>query len=96
MKSLKIDSILYKINCKLQSVLHANYSTLPISFQVLILSNNALKKLPVTIGSLPRLRVLDLEENKLDSVPNEIGRLRELQKLILQSNKLTQLPRLIG
>ena len=67
-----------------------------ILFQVLILSNNALKKLPVTIGSLPRLRVLDLEENKLDSVPNEIGRLRELQKLILQSNKLTQLPRLIG
>ena len=64
--------------------------------QVLILSNNLLRKLPIGIGQLQKLRVLDLEENKLDSVPNEIGRLRELQKLILQSNNLTQLPRAIG
>lgn len=66
------------------------------SSQVLILSNNSLRKLPTGIGQLQRLRVLDLEENKLDCVPNEIGRLRELQKLILQSNNLTQLPRAIG
>lgn len=65
-------------------------------FQVLILSNNLLRKLPPNIGQLQKLRVLDLEENRLDNIPNEIGRLRELQRLILQTNNLTQLPRAIG
>jgi leucine-rich repeat protein SHOC2 len=67
-----------------------------IDFQVLILSNNVLKKLPSNIGQLRKLRVLELDENKLETVPNEIGRLKDLQKLILQSNSLTQLPRSIG
>lgn len=47
--------------------------------QVLILSNNLLKKLPHGIGNLRKLRELDLEENKLESLPNEIAYLKDLQ-----------------
>lgn len=46
---------------------------LRLDFQVLVLSNNQLKKLPSQIGALKKLRELDLEENELDSVPSEIG-----------------------
>lgn len=67
-----------------------------ILFQVLILSNNLLRKIPTNIGNLQKLRVLDLEENRLEQLPNEIGYLRELQKLIVQSNQLAALPRAIG
>lgn len=49
------------------------------SLQVLILSNNLLKKLPHGIGNLRKLRELDLEENKLESLPNEIAYLKDLQ-----------------
>lgn len=48
-------------------------------FQVLILSNNLLKKLPHGIGSLRKLRELDLEENKLECLPHEIAYLKDLQ-----------------
>lgn len=50
-----------------------------MSPQVLILSNNLLKKLPHSIGNLRKLRELDLEENKLESLPNEIAYLKDLQ-----------------
>lgn len=49
------------------------------SSQVLILSNNLLKKLPHGIGNLRKLRELDLEENKLECLPNEIAYLKDLQ-----------------
>lgn len=50
-----------------------------MSLQVLILSNNLLKKLPHGIGNLRKLRELDLEENKLECLPNEIAYPKELQ-----------------
>lgn len=50
-----------------------------LSQQVLILSNNLLKKLPHGIGNLRKLRELDLEENKLECLPNEIAYLKDLQ-----------------
>lgn len=53
--------------------------TISLSLQVLILSNNLLKKLPHGIGNLRKLRELDLEENKLESLPNEIAYLKDLQ-----------------
>lgn len=53
--------------------------TIPFFSQVLILSNNLLKKLPHGIGNLRKLRELDLEENKLESLPNEIAYLKDLQ-----------------
>lgn len=51
----------------------------PFILQVLILSNNLLKKLPHGIGNLRKLRELDLEENKLECLPNEIAYLKDLQ-----------------
>ncbi|KAL1240434.1 Leucine-rich repeat protein [Trichinella pseudospiralis] len=64
--------------------------------EILIMSNNYIKRLPPSIGNLKKLRELDLEENELESLPNEIGFLLNLTKLLVQSNKLTSLPRTIG
>lgn len=59
--------------------MHSDASVISLSSQVLILSNNLLKKLPHGIGNLRKLRELDLEENKLESLPNEIAYLKDLQ-----------------
>lgn len=45
-----------------------------MNLEILVVSNNQLKKLPSQIGNLKKLRELDLEENDLDVIPNEIGR----------------------
>ena len=44
-----------------------------VNLEILVVSNNQLKKLPSQIGNLKKLRELDLEENDLDVIPNEIG-----------------------
>lgn len=63
--------------------------TSPPFLQVLILSNNLLKKLPHGIGNLRKLRELDLEENKLECLPNEIAYLKELQVCPAGGDNLT-------
>jgi len=55
------------------------------SLEKLLVGNNLLRRLPVTIGALKKLRVLDLEENKLEQLPLEIGNLGELTRLVVQS-----------
>lgn len=67
-----------------------------VNLEVLILSNNQLRRIPRVIGHLKKLRVLDLEENRIEVLPSEIEHLRTLERLILQSNNLTTLPRSIG
>lgn len=69
-----VTSLIYQAG----SVTPASLS-LKMSSQVLILSNNLLKKLPHGIGNLRKLRELDLEENKLECLPNEIAYLKDLQ-----------------
>lgn len=64
-----------------------NYHVEFFSQQVLILSNNLLKKLPHGIGNLRKLRELDLEENKLECLPNEIAYLKDLQVRLLQTQE---------
>ena len=54
---------------QLVTILTSDWSSL----EVLILSNNHLRRLPPGIGQLGKLRVLDLEENYLEAIPNEVG-----------------------
>ena len=54
---------------QLATILTSDWSSL----EVLILSNNHLRRLPPGIGQLGKLRVLDLEENYLEAIPNEVG-----------------------
>ena len=54
---------------QLLTILTSDWSSL----EVLILSNNHLRRLPPGIGQLGKLRVLDLEENYLEAIPNEVG-----------------------
>lgn len=73
-------NIEHKKEQMLSSQSGVNISSVHYCFiQVLILSNNLLKKLPHGIGNLRKLRELDLEENKLESLPNEIAYLKDLQ-----------------
>lgn len=45
-----------------------------VNLEILVLSNNQLKKMPAQIGNLKKLRELDLEENDLETIPSEIGK----------------------
>lgn len=53
------------------------------------LSNNELKFLPESFGSLINLKHLDLFNNKIESLPLSFGNLRKLQYLDLRKNSLT-------
>ncbi|PIO58875.1 leucine Rich repeat-containing domain protein, partial [Teladorsagia circumcincta] len=72
------------------------FASAVVNLEILVLSNNQLKKMPAQIGNLKKLRELDLEENDLETIPSEIGFLLQLTKLWVQSNKLISLPRTIG
>ena len=43
-----------------------------------MVSNNLLRRIPVTIGKLVNLQTLDLEENNLESLPQEIEHLTQV------------------
>lgn len=64
----------------------------PSKVTTLDLSNQKLKELPTTIGTLSNLRVLNLNKNQLSTLPAEIGKLRNLSTLKLNNNQLVQLP----
>ncbi|CEG40286.1 Leucine-rich repeat protein [Plasmopara halstedii] len=60
--------------------------------QLLILSNNELPELPVSIGKLKRLTRLEVDNNNLMTLPDELFGLEALESLKLNSNQLTTLP----
>ena len=61
----------------------------------LYLQNNALKKLPETLGSMQALEVLDVSGNALTDLPESTGALDALIVLRARDNKLSRLPRYI-
>ena len=69
---------------QLVTILTSDWSSL----EVLILSNNHLRRLPPGIGQLGKLRVLDLEENYLEAIPNEVGSSTTYQEDFTETNKV--------
>ncbi|XP_067943592.1 leucine-rich repeat-containing protein 59-like [Watersipora subatra] len=65
-------------------------------FQVLDLSCNIMKSLPVELCSFTQLTKLDVSKNLLSQLPDNIGELSNLQCLDLLGNKLTTLPESFG
>ena len=61
------------------------------------LSNNPLGgQLPISITTLPSLKVLEVRFCGLKRLPPEIGRLKNLRELELSINKINRLPSEIG
>ncbi|VDN15082.1 unnamed protein product [Dibothriocephalus latus] len=70
--------------------LHAN------RFDILNISQNKLRILPVELGNLRSLQVLNVEDNLLSSLPDSLGDLTNLRELCLDRNPLQTLPLRLG
>ncbi|MHA1230239.1 MAG: leucine-rich repeat domain-containing protein [Candidatus Helarchaeota archaeon] len=57
------------------------------------LYNQAIEKLPESIGNLKSLELLSLSDNLITKLPDSFSQLINLKELILKSNKLTTLPK---
>lgn len=75
-----------------------NYlSSLPLALcqlplEILLLSNNHLKQLPIEIGFCKTLIELDVSGNKLTYLPSQMGQLSSLRCLNARNNLLIELP----
>ena len=62
----------------------------------LIINNNEITSIPISIGLLRNLKVLIADENKIDSLPASIGSCSQLRILSLSQNQLHSLPDEVG
>lgn len=62
----------------------------------LIINNNQITSIPISIGLLRNLKVLIADENKIDSLPASIGSCSQLRILSLSQNQLHSLPDEVG
>lgn len=60
--------------------------------RILILEDNSLEQLPVSIGLLTNLYRLTLTSNRLQYLPSSISKLSQLKELFINKNKFTTLP----
>ena len=67
-------------------------NSLPLATRWLILTDNAITKLPDSMGELKSLQKLALAGNQITSLPESMGQCRALQLIRLSANKLTGLP----
>lgn len=64
--------------------------------QELILTENFLLELPISIGNLVNLNNLNVDRNSITKLPQEIGKLASLGVLSVRDNKLIELPSELG
>lgn len=79
--------------CQIQNVTDA---ALPARLRWLILTDNRLHQLPVTLGQRPRLQKLMLSGNHLSSLPESLANAHNLELLRLAANRLQTLPDWLG
>ena len=71
--------------------------TFSLSFQVLYIHRNRLKKLPESLGNLTKLQSLDASSNNLKELPSSLGKLVRLRTLDVTKNaKLAKVPKQLG
>lgn len=70
-------------------------TSLPL-LEELVINNNELSTIPISIGLLRNLKVLIADENKIESLPASIGSCSGLRILSLSQNQLQSLPDEIG
>jgi leucine-rich repeat protein SHOC2 len=62
------------------------------SLECLILPDNKLKQLPITLDMWPLLQTIDIRHNEVQSLPTSIENCTNIVNLLLDDNKLSQLP----
>lgn len=67
-------------------------NSLPTSLRWLILTQNRLTKLPVSIGKLRHLQKLSLAGNRLQSLPDEMSTCQELELIRIAANNFNSEP----
>lgn len=63
-----------------------------LPLEILLVSNNRLKQLPIEIGFCKTLIELDVSGNKLTYLPSQMGQLSSLRCLNARNNLLIELP----
>ncbi len=58
----------------------------------LVLTSNAIRKVPTAIWAFPKLKKLNLNANQVESIPASIMQLQQLEQLSLYKNNLRTLP----
>nr|XP_007138261.1 hypothetical protein PHAVU_009G193700g [Phaseolus vulgaris]ESW10255.1 hypothetical protein PHAVU_009G193700g [Phaseolus vulgaris] len=67
-----------------------------INVQRLILAENFIERLPVSLGKLQSLKLMNLDGNRITSLPDELDQLVRLERLSVSRNLLASLPVTIG
>ena len=65
---------------------------LPLGIKWLILTDNRLKSLPVSIGKLHKLQKFPLAGNLIETLPSEMSACKNLELLRLSANQLQEIP----
>lgn len=83
---------LYMLGLKANKIEKFDEDILPIGIRWLILTDNRLKSLPSSIGTLTLLQKCTFAGNQLTSLPKEMENCKNLELFRLSANKLTQIP----
>ncbi|KAG2399001.1 Plant intracellular Ras-group-related LRR protein [Vigna angularis] len=67
-----------------------------INIQRMVLAENLIERLPVSLGKLQSLKLLNLDGNRITSLPDELDQLVRLERLSVSRNLLASLPMTIG
>ena len=79
------------------NVFHHNCSNYRLPYlEELIVNNNEIVSIPISIGLLRNLKVLIADENKIESLPASIGSCSQLRILSLSQNQIQSLPDELG
>lgn len=90
--SFKKCNNLYMIGFKSNQIEAFDEDILPETISWLILTDNRLKTLPVSIGKLHKLQKCTLAGNRLEKLPDEMAECRNLELLRLSANNLQEIP----
>jgi Leucine-rich repeat (LRR) protein len=66
-----------------------------LSFQEVFILRMNMKELPISICSMPFLKVLDLSGNCLETLPNEFAQLVNLEQIRLRGNSFSEFPKVL-
>ena len=88
----KACSNLYMLGFKSNAITVFDEDILPLSISWLILTENRLTALPLSIGKLHKLQKFAVAGNRLKSLPNSMRECKNLELLRLSANELEEIP----
>lgn len=90
--SFKDCTNLYMLGFKANQIEVFDEDILPLSISWLILTDNKIKTLPLSIGDLTKLQKFPLAGNQLTTLPQTMQKCKNLELLRLSANNLTHIP----